>query len=181
MIKIKSPVIKSQEQIWTSEWSQRSTASEIKMWDFYLERPWILKYVPRYGIVLEAGCGLGRYVFYLAALGIDIIGIDFVSEALHKIQEYMKKNKVYSPFCQGDVRKLCFKDNSLSGYISLGVIEHFEEGPDLAMQEAYRVLRPGGIAIITTPSVSFSQIYLQSKLKVKKSIKYLIKKIIRYP
>ena len=53
---------------------------------------------------------------------------------------------------------LPYEDSSISGYLSFGVIEHFIEGPHEALAEAFRVLRPGGIAIITTPGVFFSHI-----------------------
>jgi len=166
---------------WDLEWQRLDPEKEIKMWDFYGGRQWILKYTPRFGTVLEAGCGLGRYVFYLAELGIDCIGLDFSEEAIATIKLFQNENNIQRKFCKGNVKLLPFRDNSIAGYISLGVIEHFIEGPQLAIKEAYRVLRPGGIAIITTPSLSFSQIYLHSKAKIKASIKKLIKIILRYP
>lgn len=69
-----------------------------------------------------------------------------------------------------------YTDNSIRGYISLGVIEHFIDGPDKALSEAYRILQPGGIAIITTPSISWTVFVRKVKIKVKD----IVKKIIRY-
>jgi len=169
------------KEIWDSEWSRLTPESEIRMWDFYGLRQWVLKYTPRHGIVLEAGCGLGRYVFYLTELGIDCIGLDFSEKAIAKIQEYQGKSKLKGKFCRGDVKSLPFADNSLSGYISGGVIEHFVEGPQKALEEAFRVLRPGGVAIISTPSLSFSQVLLRIETKTKRTIKGFIKKIIKFP
>ena len=168
-------------EIWNREWESLTPESEIKMWDFYGLRQWILKYAPRYGTILEAGCGLGRYVFYLNEVGINCMGLDFSEEAMAKIQICQKENNFMAKFCRGNVESLPFKDNSVSGYISLGVVEHFEEGPIKALREAYRILCPGGIAIITTPSLSFSQIYLKATTKVKMAIKDCVKKIIKYP
>jgi len=68
-----------------------------------------------------------------------------------------------------------FEDNSLSGYLSFGVMEHFIEGPKEAMDEMYRVMRPGGVAIITTPNNSWNV----RRGNIKKGIKNIIKKIFR--
>lgn len=169
------------KEVWDKEWSKLTTESEIKMWDFYGLRQWILKYAPRHGDVLEAGCGLGRYVFYLNKLNINCIGLELSDTAIAKIQKFEKENNLMQKFCRGDVKSLPFKDESLSGYISLGVIEHFLEGPQKVFEEAFRILRPGGIAIISTPSISFSQVLLQTKKKVKRAVKDSVKKIIGYP
>lgn len=137
---------------WSQFWGNRQPEHDIAMWDYYGGRQWILKFTPRYGKTLEAGCGLGRYVFYLSRLGIDIEGVEYLQSVADKMMEWSLNNAYHCLIRQGDVNCLDYPDNCLSGYISLGVIEHFKAGPQNAIQEAFRVLRPGGIAIITTPN-----------------------------
>ena len=36
----------------------------------------------------------------------------------------------------------------------MGVVEHFEEGPLTALNEAYRVLKPNGLLFLSTPTVN---------------------------
>jgi len=169
-------------EVWTKEWKGLSVESEIQMWDFYGLRPWILKYTPRFEKVLEAGCGLGRYVFYLSHLGIDISGLDFSSVTIQHLNEWQKKHNYDLNFIVGDVKNLSFPDNSLSGYLSFGVIEHFQEVPQKPLEEAFRALRPGGIAIITTPSISWNVARMHSIRRAKDFIKKLIgRKIIKAP
>ncbi|MBN1893813.1 glycosyltransferase [bacterium] len=100
--------------------------------------------------ILEAGCGLGGWVIYLRKKGFSIVGVDFDKRIVRRVKDYDSR----IPVEVGDVCRLRFPDASFDAYISLGVVEHFEEGPDRALQEAYRVLRPGGIAFITVPYLS---------------------------
>ena len=42
-------------------------------------------------------------------------------------------------------------DGAYGGLLALGSIEHTAEGPRKALAEFYRLLRPGGVAVITVP------------------------------
>lgn len=163
-------------EVWNQFWNGLTPETEIQMWDFYGGRQWISKYVPRFGKVIEAGCGLGRYVFYFSKFGIDIEGVDFESGTISLLNSWKITNNIDGKLHTADITKLPYVDSSLSGYISLGVIEHFIEGPTKPLTEAFRVLRPGGVAIITTPAKSFSY-YLDRVIR--EGIKTFIKKIIR--
>lgn len=165
---------KPNSSVWDEFWDGLSPASEIQMWDFYGGRPWILKHTPRYGKVLEAGCGLGRYVFYLSQMGIDIEGIDFHEPTVRATRQWGQKEGLQPTIHVGDVTRLPYDTESLSGYLSFGVIEHFQEGPSEALAEAFRVLRPGGIAIISTPSLSFAQAYFRLLRRAKDIVKRII-------
>lgn len=50
-----------------------------------------------------------------------------------------------------DVRKIPFRDGSFDAIYSMGTIEHFDETEE-AVGEIFRVLRPGGRAIIGVPN-----------------------------
>ncbi len=164
------------QEVWKEAWDKTSPEKEIRRWDYFGGRQYISKYIPRYGKTLEAGCGLGRYVFYFAKMGINIDGIDFSKKTIDYLNKWQKQYNFNFNFQVDDVTKLSYPDNSLRGYISLGVVEHFIEGPKKPLDEAYRVLEPGGIAIITTPSVSWYVTYMRVKAKLKE----IVKKIIRY-
>jgi SAM-dependent methyltransferase len=165
--------------IWDEWWGGITPISEIQMWDFYGGRQWISKYVPRFGKVVEAGCGVGRYVFYLKRLGIDVEGVDFSELIIERVDAIKSEIIPDAVFLHGDITNLLYNDNSLSGYISLGVVEHFIDDPEQALAEAYRVLRPGGIAIVTTPNISFLVSYRRFIIKMKNLLKRIVgKKII---
>lgn len=160
--------------MWDAFWDGLTPTSEIQMWDFYGGRPWVLKHTPRYGKVVEAGCGLGRYVFYLSRLGIDIEGLDFHEPTVKMVRQWGQEQDLGSTFRVGDVSRLPYEDGSLSGYLSFGVIEHFQEGPSKALAETFRVLRPGGVAVISTPAFSFAQMYLRLWRRAKERVKLVI-------
>jgi len=111
----------------------------------------ILKYMPREGTILEAGCGLARFVQYLGDQGFErVLGLEINPDALNVVKAIAPDLEL---IC-GDVSQLCFRDSCIAGIISLGVVEHFLEGPERPLREMLRVLRPGGYAVITVPCMN---------------------------
>jgi SAM-dependent methyltransferase len=112
--------------------------------EFYLSI--FLEYIRRNARILDGDCGLGYTVSYMSSLGYDAIGIDF-SKTLIKRARFLKNTSLHV----GDITRLPYKENTFDTYISEGVFEHFEEGPQLPLAEANRVLKRGGNLIITVP------------------------------
>lgn len=112
----------------------------------------ILRYIPK-GRILEAGCGDGKYVFALEKLGYEVYGIDFVEDVIMRNKIISEKFGIGAPsrFMVRDICKSEFPDNYFDGYLSMGVIEHFQD-PTIPLIDAFRVLRKGGIAFITVPN-----------------------------
>jgi len=96
--------------------------------------------------ILDCGCGLGEWTLLFHLDGHRAVGIDIAGETIRQL-----RSKHGDVFRFGDFRKVECPDNSYDVAINWGGIEHFEEGPTPAIQEAKRVLRPGGLFIATTP------------------------------
>jgi len=97
--------------------------------------------------LLEAGCGSGRWNVWLKQHGISSIGLDW-SERLCAAA---KREFPECGFIGGDLKNMPFFDKIFDGVIALGSVEHDPEGPVLSLKEFYRVLKCGGIAVITMP------------------------------
>jgi SAM-dependent methyltransferase len=104
-------------------------------------------YLPKDAPILEAGCGLGAWVVYLSERGYDIAGIDNDASVIDRLKAWSPTLRVSC----GDIRKLRYEDGALGAAISLGVMEHFEEGCEDALREICRVLKPGGLFFFTVP------------------------------
>ncbi len=161
--------------VWKELRKDITPESEIRMWDIYGGRQWVLKYVPRFGKIIEAGCGMGRYDFYLSKLGFNIEGVDFDYELINYLEDWQKNRNINTKFVFSNISKLPYEDNSLNCCISIGVVEHFIEGPYLPISEFYRVLKPGGIAIIATPSIHFANAFHHLKLKIRNYLKKIFR------
>jgi SAM-dependent methyltransferase len=115
--------------------------------------------------ILEAGSGSGRWVAWFRRYGWRALGVEW-SVALNARARVGYGGEW---FVSTDMRRLPFEDASFGAVVALGSIEHVAEGPRGALREFMRVLRPGGIAIITVPhGVTIKRV--SSKLKEMREI-----------
>jgi SAM-dependent methyltransferase len=107
----------------------------------------LLAEMARDGKHLEAGCGAGYWVAALRAAGLDVEGIEYSRDLVALV------NRVQPdlPVAYGDALAIDCPDDTYASYLSFGVVEHRQEGPEPFLAEAYRVLRPGGALLITVP------------------------------
>jgi len=129
----------------------------VEEFDYFLEScdtdpltPYIFKYFSIPGPILEAGCGSGRYVKYLHDRGYDCQGIEYNKTTV----ENVKRKWPELDIIEGDVERMPYADNMFEGIISIGLIEHFEDGPEKPLAEMWRVLAPGGVALVTVPCLN---------------------------
>lgn len=101
--------------------------------------------------VLDTGCGDGTTLLELVkSEGIIPSGVDISHAAWLKAVQKMQKAGIEADIKRGDVRKLLFPNNQFDLILSWGVIEHFLDY-ELAIKEAHRTLKPGGILNLVQP------------------------------
>ncbi len=105
-----------------------------------------------YGDVLEVGCGEGRGIPVLLNHSKSFTAVDKMEEVMADLQIKYPSGKFLSMNIP-PLREL--KDNSFDSVVSFQVIEHIDDDV-LYLKEIHRVLKPGGVALITTPNRSMS-------------------------
>ena len=106
--------------------------------------------------VLDLGCGNGRHTLFLKKVGFDVWGLDNAPVGIRLAKEWLKEEHLAAPLVLADVHApFPFRDNSFDGLISTRVIHHATQAKVLgAVQEIIRVVRKGGMILITVPGVA---------------------------
>ncbi len=106
-------------------------------------KPWVE------GNLLEVGCGEGRGVTVLQEKIDSYLGIDKIGEVIDQLSLKFPKatfqQAIIPPFSG-------LESNRFDTVVSFQVIEHIQDDK-LFLEEIYRVLKPGGKAIISTPNI----------------------------
>lgn len=132
-------------------WAYRLTGWHIrhKEWDF------VLDYLPCLGNwqevkVLDVGCARNLFCFEVKLRGYELIGIDLENPVKNypgkfSIQDIRDDDCVEKGFCDFDF------------VTCISVLEHIEEGKDVALNNMISSLKIGGRLLITIPTTEFSQ------------------------
>lgn len=94
--------------------------------------------------ILDIGCGNGLFADAFSKLGMNVYGIDVSRESQSILSDHFK-------VCDLSKKPYPFKDREFDFVFSKSVIEHLRN-PDVLIDEAHRMLKPGGIFICMTPS-----------------------------
>ncbi len=111
-------------------------------------------------LVLDAGCGSGRYSDVVIRWGGRVIGLD-MSLAVDAYNENLKERGAIA--VQADLMKAPFKDQVFDVIFSIGVLHHTPDTKK-AFQSLVRYLKPGGLIVIWVYSA-----YLDDTFKMKLS------------
>ena len=115
----------------------------------------VTRYFNLHGKVLDLGCGAGRTTIALKKMGYNATGIDLMPEMIEAAKEQAKEHEMTVELKVMDASSLMFGDAvfddilfSYNGYEQIPGNEKRKK----VLQEVYRVLKPGGVFIITSRS-----------------------------
>lgn len=147
MLKQLRPSAAAGSELWEQHWRDfaqvRFDRTAVK-WDGILDL--IDERIPA-GLMLEAGCGLGKYLLYVRQHHGQAIGIDFAVDALQTVTQRAPG----TPVIAADLSRMPFAPGTFETVLCFGVLEHFESGAETQVRALTDLLKPGGWLIATVP------------------------------
>jgi SAM-dependent methyltransferase len=116
--------------------------------DFY---PFLQGYLDRLDVqgqrLLDIGLGYGTMGQRLAEMGADYHGLDIAAGPVEMMRTRLERVHLAGQAIQGDALRLPFADHSFDRFMAIGSLHH-TGNLEAAIQEAHRVLTPGGRALV---------------------------------
>ncbi len=138
----------NQEQVWDTIAEQWHQFRQIKFKPVY---DFIERYKLKKGKILEVGCGNARNLIPFASAGFECYGVDFSFNMLQKAKEYAKKNHVRIRLIKAEMTHLPYDDGTFDYILHISSLHTLdsEEKRIMALKEAYKVIKKGGLMLLT--------------------------------
>lgn len=113
----------------------------------------VLELINKYfkgGKILDIGANPFHIIFCLKQLGFDVTGVDINPDPF---KSFINKYDLIIDKTNIETTKLPYKNNTFDFIIFTEVFEHLRINPIYTLNEIHRVLKPGGILLLTTPNL----------------------------
>ena len=138
---------------WTGERLVTSVENKYFMYE-HLHRYALATEISKDKIVLDIACGEGYGSYLISKSAAYIYGVDIDnSSVVHAKNKYEKDNGNLC-FKTGSTSNIPLENNTVDIVVSFETIEHHDEHEQM-MKEIKRVLKPGGILMISSPNKFF--------------------------
>jgi ubiquinone/menaquinone biosynthesis C-methylase UbiE len=128
-------------------WYSKTTRKDLKRHKLMAKR--LAEKIPANGKVLEIAPGPGYFCIELAKLGnYQITGLDISKSFVEIARRNAVEAGVKVDFREGNASAMPFKENTFDFTFCQAAFKNFSE-PVKAIAEMYRVLRPGGVSVIS--------------------------------
>lgn len=113
----------------------------------------IARHVPIHGMIVDLGAGPGYLVEKLVARGTATVAVDTSPESVALLNQRLRHNPAFRGAYVSTIDTVPLGDASADIVLVVEAVEHMdEEAFRSALGEAYRILRPGGSVVVTTPN-----------------------------
>lgn len=99
------------------------------------------------GKLLDVGCGNASFLARMQKLGWDVVGVEPDAKSARVAREQLRM-----PVAVGTLGVGKFSDDSFDAITAHHVIEHMHD-PVEFLRESWRILKPGGGLVVTTPNI----------------------------
>lgn len=104
---------------------------------------------PLRGRILEIGCGRGEFILEAVDQGLEAVGIEYAEASAAQARELVGGQ---AKILTGDIHSVELPEASFDYCVFADVIEHVRD-PAAFIEQVWRLLKPGGLVFIATPSV----------------------------
>lgn len=110
-------------------------------------------YIDSFGLVLDYGCGPGGLIRYLLNEGISCQGLDFSPEAIDIVKREWGEHPSFRGAICAEGLPTPIDSCIIDTLFCIELIEHLTDVTLRSLlQEFFRVIKPGGYIVITTPN-----------------------------
>lgn len=113
--------------------------------------------IPKGSRILDISCGTGYGLSLLTGKGHELIGIDLSEKMIALAQENLT-DSIDVTLMLAEVDAIPFKDASFDYVISMEAFHHYPDQKN-ALQEMYRVLKPGGMLILSDMEIGSKSLH----------------------
>jgi ArsR family transcriptional regulator len=115
--------------------------------DFDLPRA-VAAFLPPDAVAVDLGCGTGHVLEAMLPRASEVIGVDGSARMLELARRRFAADASRVSLRIGDLEHLPLRDRE-ADFISINMVLHHLSTPAAALEEARRVLRPGGTLVVT--------------------------------
>ena len=141
-----------ESEIYARRWRQRFdrlyATGLVKFYERFLDAK-----IPREGRILDVGCGVGRVSVNMGIMGVgqEIHGLDISKGMLAQCRGNASQKGVRLHLTRGDVEGMPYQGDLFDAVFGTSILHHVPR-PERVIQEAYRLLKPGGFFLFEEPN-----------------------------